>query len=149
MFSDIKATKAEAVAMTASGDFRIHIHLNHTPSQYFQDWFRNPRQSFVSTERFHPTQCSFPARFDRGTEDDVIRVEVPEDAAVSVVEMVKEWIPLANEYANKMNAMLEKRRRTLEMHQKAREEQQRKQLEEVNRRLEGLNRILSGLVGKH
>jgi hypothetical protein len=149
MFSDIKATKAEAVAITASRDFRIHIHLNHTPSQYFQDWFRDPPRSFTSTERFHPRQCSFPTRFERGTEDDVIRVEVPEDVAVGVVEMVKEWIPLANEHANKMNAALEKRRRTQEMHRKAREEEERRQLEEVNRRLERLNRILSEHVNKH
>jgi len=149
MFSDIRATKAEAVAITASGDFRIHIHLNQAPSQYFQDWFRNPPRSTASTERFHPRQCSFPTRFEKETEDEVISFEVPGDVVVGAVEMVKEWIPLANEHANKMHAALEKRRRTQEMHRKAREEEERRRLEEVNRRLQELNRILSGPVDKH
>jgi hypothetical protein len=149
MFSEIRATKAEAVAITAAGNVRIYIHLDHAPSGYFQDWFRNPSGSFASTERFNPRLCSFPTRFEKETEDNVICFEIPEDVAVAAVEMVKEWIPIANEYANKKNATAEKRRRTLEMHQKAREEEQRKQLEEVNRRLERLNRILSGHVDKH
>jgi hypothetical protein len=147
MFSDIRATKANAVAITASGDFRIHIHLNHTPSQYFKDWFYNPR-GIASTEKFHPRQCSFPTRSERNTEDDVICFEVPEDVAVAAVETVQEWIPLANEHANKMNAALEKRRRTQEMLRKAREEEERRRLEEANRRLEQLNRILSGHIQK-
>jgi hypothetical protein len=149
MFSEIRATKARAIAITASGDVRIHIHHNHTPSRYFQDWFHNPPRSVASTERFHPSVCSFPSRFERETEDDIICFEIAEDDAVAAVEMVKQWIPIANEHANKMNATQEKRRRPLEMHQKAREEQQRKQLEEVNRRLENLNRILSEHVDQH
>lgn len=149
MFSEIAATKAEAVAITSTGNVRIYIHLNHVPSRYFQDWFYNPSGSYASTEGFIPRLCSFPTRFGKEPEDNVICFEIPEDDAVAAVEMVKLWIPIANEHANKMNATQEKRRRTLEMHQKAREEQQRKQLEEVNRRLESLNRILSEHVGKH
>jgi len=149
MFSEVSTTKAEAVAITAAGNVRICIHLDHTPSQYFQDWFHNPSGSFSSTEKFNPRLCSFPTRFGKEAEDNVICFEIPEDVAVAAIEMVKEWIPIANECANKKYAIVEKARRTREMHQKAREEEQRKQLEEVNRRLEGLNRILSGHVDKH
>jgi hypothetical protein len=149
MLSEIRATKAEAVAITATGNVRICIHLDHAPSGHFQDWFRNPPVSSASTERFNPRLCSFPARFGKEAQDNVICFEVPEDVAVAAVEMIQQWIPIANEYANKKNAIVEKARRTKEMHQKAREEEQRKQLEVINRRLEGLNRILSGHVDKH
>jgi hypothetical protein len=148
MFSEIRATKAEAVAITAAGNFRIYIHLSHPPSGYFQDWFYNPPRGIASTERFHPSACSFPSRLERETEHDVICFEVPEDVAVAAVKMVQQWIPIANEYANKKNATVEKIRRTKEMHQKAREEEQRKRLEVVNKRLEALNKILSGDVDK-
>jgi hypothetical protein len=140
MFSEVKATKAEAVATTPAG-VRIHLHLDRTPSDYFKQWFRDPKD-YAATTRFHPSMCGFPSWPETGN---YVIIEVPEDAAEDAVRMVKEWVPLANEYAEKKNATYEKRRHTLEMKRKAAEEEQKKRLLVLNEKLNALNEKLARL----
>lgn len=133
MYSEVKATKAEAVAITAAG-VRIHLHLDRTPIDYFEQWFRNPKD-LASATRLHPRICSFPSYPATGN---YIIIEVPEDAAEEAIRAVKEWIPLANDYAKKKNATHEKLLHTLEMKKKAAEAGEKKQLHDLN---EKLNRL--------
>jgi hypothetical protein len=137
MFSEVRATKAEAVAITPAG-VRIHLHLDRTPSDYFKQWFRDPR-AYAATTRFRPSMCSFPSWPDTGN---YVIIDVPEDGAVEAVRTVKEWIPLANEYAKKRSASYEKRRHTIEMRKKAAEAEQKKRLDALNEKLKALNEKL-------
>jgi hypothetical protein len=73
-------------------------------------------------------------------------VALPEDAAEHAVRMVKEWIPPANEYAEKKNATHGKRRHTIETHRKAAEEEQKKRLGAVTAKLNALNKKLNSRI---
>jgi hypothetical protein len=141
MFSEVRITKTEAVAVVPAG-VRIHLHLDAVPSDYFKQWFRNPK-NYTATTRFHPNMCSFPSWPQSGN---YVIIEVPEDAAEDAVRMVKEWLPLANEYAEKKNATYEKRRHTIETHRKAAEEEQKKRLDAVNAKLNALNKKLNSKI---
>jgi hypothetical protein len=138
MFSVVKVTRAEAVRITPAG-VRIRLHLDNAPSDYFKQWFRNPK-NYTATTRFHPNICSFPPWPETGN---YIIIEVPEDAAEDAVRMVKDWVPLANGYAEKKNATDEKRRHTVEMHRKAAEEEQKKRLDAMNAKLAALSKKLN------
>jgi hypothetical protein len=141
MFSEIRVTKAEAVEITSTGAIRIHLHLEPPPNEYFKDWCRNPGRSFSSTTQFHPQMCNFPPYLE--TDDHFMSFEIAEDAMVDSVRMVRDWIPIANEYANKKYAIQEKRRQTLEKNQRAHEAEKQKRLENLNKKLENLNRKLA------
>jgi hypothetical protein len=138
MFSEVKITRVEAVAVMPAG-VRIHLHLDAAPSNYFKQWFQSPKE-YTATTRFHPNICSFPLWPQTGN---YVIIEVPENAAEDAVRMVKEWIPLANEHAEKKNATYEKRRHTIEMNRKAAEEEQKKRLDAVNAKLNALTKKLN------
>ncbi len=138
MLSEVKVTKAEAVAITPGG-VRIHLHLDGTPSDYFKRWFSDPKD-YPAKTGFQPSMCGFPSWPDTGN---YVIIEVPEDAAEDAVRLVKQWVPLANEYAEKKNATYEKRRRTIEINRKAAEEEQKKRLDAMNAKLKVLNQKLN------
>jgi hypothetical protein len=68
--------------------------------------------------------------------------DVPEDAVEDAVRVITEWVPLANENAQKKMTMYEKRRHSIEMKRKAREEEQKKRLDALNAKLKILNKKL-------